>query len=29
VSKWSFEPRVVRGSIVAQRTFARITFKLQ
>jgi TonB family protein len=29
VSQWVFEPRVVRGSAVAQRTSARITFKLQ
>ena len=29
VEKWEFEPRVVRGTTVAQRTYARISFRLQ
>jgi TonB family protein len=29
VSQWKFEPHMIRGETVAQRTFARISFKLQ
>jgi protein TonB len=29
VSQWKFEPHIIRGETVAQRTFARISFKLQ